>query len=107
MRYIISENRLYDIFEKYVDSQYGLVWVKRLNQFNLPNGDPFGTIFDGDPFGTIFEKHFYYADTTDKYLLRSMFGDNADKLMFTYIRKRFPNVRITGAEDYGLDEDKF
>ena len=107
MRYVITESRLYDIFEKYVDSQYGLVWVKRLNQFNLPNGEPFGNIFDGDPFGTIFEKHFYYADTTDKYLLRSMFGDNADKLMFAYIRKKFPNVRITGAEDYGLDEDKF
>ena len=98
MRYIISESRLYDIFEKYVDSQYGLVWVKRLNQFNLPNGEPFGNIF---------EKHFYYEDPADKNLLRSMFGDNADKLMFAYIRKRFPNVRITGAEDYGLDEDKF
>ena len=98
MKYIISESRLDDIFEKYIDSQYGLVWVKRLNQFNLP---------DGEPFGNIFEKHFYYADTADKYLLRSMFGDNADELMFAYIRKRFPNVRITGAEDYGLDEDKF
>ena len=95
MKYIISESRLYDIFEKYVDSQYGLVWVKRLNQFNLP---------DGEPFGNIFEKHFYYED---KNLLRSMFGDKADELMFAYIRKRFPNVRITGAENYGLDEDKF
>jgi hypothetical protein len=36
-----------------------------------------------------------------------MFGDKADELMFAYIRKRFPNVRITGAENYGLDEDKF
>ena len=93
MKYIISENRLDDIFGKYIDSQYGLVWVKRLNQFNLP---------DGEPFGNIFEKHFYYEDPADKNLLRSMFGNNADKLMFNYIRKRFPNVRITGAEDYGL-----
>ena len=28
--------------------------------------------------------------------------DDELKLMFAYIRKRFPNVRITGAEDYGL-----
>ena len=93
MRYIITESRLDDIFGKYIDSQYGLVWDKRLKQFDLPNGEPFGNIF---------EKHFYYEDNRDKNLLRSMFGDNADKLMFAYIRKKFPNVRITGAEDYGL-----
>ena len=93
MKYIISESRLEDIFEKYIDSQYGLVWDKHLKQFNLPNGDLFGDIF---------EKHFYFEDTTDKSILRSMFGDNVDKLMFDYIRKRFPNVKINGVEDYGL-----
>ena len=98
MRYIITESRLEDIFEKYIDSQYGLVWDKYLKQFDLPNGEPFGNIF---------EKHFYYEDNRDKNLLRSMFGDNADKLMFNYIRKRFPKVKINGVGDYGLDEDKF
>lgn len=93
MKYIISESRLEDIFEKYIDSQYDLVWDKRLKQFNLPNGDLFGDIF---------EKHFYFEDTTDKSILRSMFGDNVDKLMFDYIRKRFPKVKINGVENYGL-----
>lgn len=93
MKYIISESRLEDIFEKYIDSQYGLVWDKHLKQFNLPNGDLFGDIF---------EKHFYFEDTTDKSILRSMFGDNVDKLMFDYIRKRFPKVKINGVENYGL-----
>jgi hypothetical protein len=93
MKYIISESRLEDIFEKYIDSQYDLVWDKHLRQFDLPNGEPFGNIF---------EKHFYFEDTTDKHTLRSMFGDKADELMFAYIRKRFPKVRINGVEDYGL-----
>lgn len=93
MKYIISESRLDDVFEKYIDSQYDLVWDKRLKQFNLPNGDLFGDIF---------EKHFYFEDTTDKSILRSMFGDNVDKLMFDYIRKRFPKVKINGVENYGL-----
>jgi hypothetical protein len=93
MKYIISESRLEDVFEKYIDSQYGLVWNKRLKQFDLP---------DGELFGDIFEKHFYFEDSKDVHLLRSMFGDNADKLMFDYIRKRFPNVKITGVENYGL-----
>ena len=93
MKYIISESRLDDIFEKYIDSQYGLVWDKHLKQFDLPNGEVFGNIF---------EKHFYYEDTSDKNLLRSMFGDKADELMFAYIRKRFPKVRINGVENYGL-----
>lgn len=98
MKYIITESRLDDIFGKYMDSNFDLKYNPTTKVFWWGNGEPFGNIF---------EKHFYYADTTDKYLLRSMFGDNADKLMFAYIRKRFPNVRITGAEDYGLDEDKF
>jgi hypothetical protein len=86
MKYIISEGRLDDIFDKFVDSQYGLVYNKRIKEFNLPNGKPFANIFD---------KHFYYENDADKYLLRSMFGNNADKLMLDYIRKRFPNVKIT------------
>ena len=98
MRYIITESRLEDIFEKYIDSQYGLVWDKYLKQFDLPNGEVFGNIF---------EKHFYYEDPSDEYLLRTMFGDKADELMFAYIRKRFPKVKINGVGDYGLDEDKF
>jgi len=82
MKYIISESRLDDIFEKYVD-RYGLVYNKRLREFNLPNGEPFGNIF---------EKHFYYENTTDKNLLRSMFGSNADKLMLYYIRGFFMSI---------------
>ncbi len=91
MKYIISEGRLDDIFEKFVDSQYGLVYNKRIKEFNLPNGKRFGIIFN---------KHFYYENDADKYLLRSMFGNNADKLMLDYIRKRFPNVKITAVELY-------
>ena len=91
MKYIISKSRLDDIFEKYIDSQYGLVYNKRLKSFETR---------DGEDFGSVFEKHFYYSDTTDKYLLRSMFGNNADKLMLDYIRKRFPNVKITAVELY-------
>ena len=96
MKYIISESRLDDLFEKYIDSQYGLVLInyrldKRLKSFETR---------DGEDFGSVFEKHFYYEDTTDKYLLRSMFGNNADKLMFDYIRRRFPKVKIICVENY-------
>ena len=91
MKYIISEGRLDDIFEKFVDSQYGLVYNKRLKQFETS---------DGEDFGSVFEKHFYYSDTTDRSLLKSMFGDNDDKLMFDYIRRRFPKVKIVCVENY-------
>ena len=91
MKYIISESRLDDLFEKYIDSQYGLVYNKRLKSFETR---------DGEDFGSVFEKHFYYSDTTDRSLLKSMFGDNDDKLMFDYIRRRFPKVKIICVENY-------
>jgi hypothetical protein len=97
MKYIISESRLDDIFEKYMD-RYGLVLInypddKRLKSFETR---------DGEDFGDVFEKVFTYSDTTDKNLLRSMFGDNADKLMFDYIRRRFPKVKIIAVENYWI-----
>ena len=98
MKYIISEGRLEDLFEKYIDSQYGLVLInypldKRLKSFETR---------DGEDFGSVFEKHFYYSDTTDRSLLKSMFGDNVDKLMFDYIRRRFPKVKIIAVENYWI-----
>jgi hypothetical protein len=93
MKYIISEGRLEDIFEKYIDSQYGLVFDKRLKSFETR---------DGEDFGDVFEKVFYYSDTIDKGILKSMFGDNADKLMFDYIRRRFPKVKIIAVENYWI-----
>ena len=93
MKYIIRESRLEDIFEKYIDSQYGLVFDKRLKSFETR---------DGEDFGDVFEKVFYYSDTIDKGILKSMFGDNADKLMFDYIRRRFPKVKIIAVENYWI-----
>ena len=98
MKYIIRESRLEDLFEKYIDSQYGLVLInypldKRLKSFETR---------DGEDFGDVFEKVFYYSDTIDKGILKSMFGDNADKLMFDYIRRRFPKVKIIAVENYWI-----
>ena len=98
MKYIISEGRLEDLFEKYIDSQYGLVLInypldKRLKSFETR---------DGEDFGDVYEKVFYYSDTIYRNLLESMFGDNADKLMFDYIRRRFPKVKIIAVENYWI-----
>jgi hypothetical protein len=93
MKYIIRESRLDDLFEKYIDSQYGLVFDKRLKSFETR---------DGEDFGDVFEKVFYYSDTIDRGILDSMFGDNADKLMFDYIRRRFPKVKIVAVENYWI-----
>jgi hypothetical protein len=97
MKYIIRESRLDDLFEKYIDSQYGLVLInffdKRLKSFKTR---------DGEDFGDVFEKVFYYSDTIDRGILDSMFGDNADKLMFDYIRRRFPKVKIVAVENYWI-----
>jgi hypothetical protein len=98
MKYIISESRLDDLFEKFIDSQYGLVLInypldKRLKSFETR---------DGEDFGDVFEKHFYYSDNKDRNLLETMFGDNSEKLMFDYIRRRFPKVKIIAVENYWI-----
>jgi hypothetical protein len=71
-----------------------LVYNKRLKQFETS---------DGEDFGDVFEKHFYYSDTTDRNLLETMFGDTSEKLMFDYIRRRFPKVKIVCVENYYED----
>jgi hypothetical protein len=94
MKYIISESRLEEIFEKYVDSQYGLVYDKDKDYFRLRDGSSFAS------YSRYSDKNFYYHDWSDRDLLKSMFGENSNKLMLNYLRKRFPKLKINGIEGY-------
>ena len=89
MRYIINESRLYDIFEKYMESTYDLHYYYATREFRVK--ERLGNIF-----GDFWEDRFFYAYESDEEYLKAMFGDDTNKLLLTYLRKKFPNVGIRG-----------
>lgn len=90
MKYIINETRLEDIFEKYMDTQYGLTYNPKELQFKTESGEIFGDLWE--------DNRFYFAYFSYPRLLRSMFGGSMYKLMLNYLRKRFPKLVIDGIE---------
>ena len=89
MRYIITESRLYDIFEKYMESTYDLHYFSFTREFRVKE-------ILGNIFGDLWEQRFFYAYQSEEALLKAMFGDDTNKLLLTYLRKKFPEVGIRG-----------
>jgi len=87
MKYIISENRLQNIFDIFMDSQYGLTYNPKNREFRTERGSIFGDFW---------EQRFLYAYLSDEGYLKAMFGDDVNKLLLTYLRKKFPEVGIRG-----------
>ena len=91
MRYIITESRLYDIFEKYMESTYDLYYYSDTREFRMK--ERLGRIF-----GDLWEQRFYYGNSLEENLLKAMFGDATNKLLLNYLRRKFPEVEIEGVE---------
>ena len=89
MRYIIRESRLDEIFERYMESTYDLHYYYATREFRVK--ERLGNIF-----GDFWEDRFFYGNSLEENLLKAMFGDDTNKLLLTYLRKKFPNVGIRG-----------
>jgi hypothetical protein len=89
MRYIITESRLQDIFDRYMESTYDLNFYYATREFRVK--ERLGKIF-----GDFWEQRFFYAYESDENLLKVMFGDGTNKLLLNYLRRKFPNVGIRG-----------
>ena len=89
MKYIISESRLDDIFEKYMDSNFDLKYNPTTKEFRSRVGEPFGDLIKG---------RFYYGSYSMEYFLNVMFGDITNDLLDDYLRKRFPDIGLRGVE---------
>ena len=50
----------------------------------------------GPLFGDSWEQRFFYSYQSDEVMLKAMFGDDTNKLLLTYLRKKFPEVGIRG-----------
>ena len=89
MRYIITESRLQEIFDKYMESIYDLRYYSEAREFRVK-------VRWGEIFGDLWEQRFYYAYRSDEELLKGMFGNVTNKLLLSYLRKKFPEVGIRG-----------
>ena len=89
MKYIIRESRLQDIFDRYMESTYDLRYYGFTREFRMK--EMLGKIF-----GDFWEQRFFYAYESEEALLKAMFGDDTNKLLLTYLRKKFPEVGIRG-----------
>ena len=90
MKFIIQESKLYGVFKKYMDSQYDLRYIDEGGKFVDKYGDMFGYIFDD---------HFYYISAKRQNELYSLFGwGTSNELLFYYLQKRFPDMKIDGVE---------
>ena len=91
MRYIITENRLQDIFDRYMESTYDLNFYYATREFRVK--ERLGKIF-----GDLWENRFYYGNSSEENSLKTMFGDGTNKLLLNYLRRKFPNIEINGVE---------
>jgi len=89
MKYIISEGRLEDLFEKYMNSNFDLKYNPKTHEFRSRVGESFGDLIKG---------RFYYGSYSTEYYLNVMFGDITNDLLDDYLRKRFPDIGIKGVE---------
>ena len=89
MKYIISESRLQDIFDRYMELTYDLRYYSEAREFRVK-------VRWGNIFGDLWEQRFFYAYESEEDLLKSMFGEDVNKLLLTYLRNKFPEVGIRG-----------
>lgn len=85
MKYIISENRLSEVFRKFMDSQYDLT-MDRITRQLISN--------DGEIFGDVVRGHFYYYDGGTEFYLTQMFGKDVNRLLINYLRNKFPGLDV-------------
>lgn len=90
MKLIISEDKLYNVFVKYMDSQMDLSYNIRSREFIDKYNQAFGWLN-----GTIF----MYGDLYEQIKLEDFFGSKTNKMLLNYLRDRFPDTPIHSIEN--------
>jgi hypothetical protein len=102
MKYIITEDRLSNIFKSYMDSLYGLRYDEK--DIDTMGGIRYQYIRDkrGNIFGPAIETRkgtqFFFSDESMWDTMIGMFGEHAYDLFLNYLRQEFPSLNI---EDIG------
>jgi hypothetical protein len=89
MKIIITENRLDNVFMKYMDLQHDLSYNIKTREFIDIYNNIFGYVINGI---------FYYNDLSTELNLEGFFGNKTNKMLKTYLRDRFPDTPIYSIE---------
>jgi hypothetical protein len=96
MKYIIKENRLIEIFNSYMDSEYDLSYDEKDNE--RMGGIHYDYIRDysGEIFGTVVSHQFYFVNDSMEDVFYGIFGEHSYQLMIEYLNRKFPSLNIQG-----------
>lgn len=89
MKLIITENKLYNVFVKFMDTQMDLSYNIRSREFIDKDNKPFGWLK-----GTVF----MYGELSDQTNLEGLFGHKTNRMLLSYLRDRFPDAPINFIE---------
>ena len=93
MKLIITEDKLYKTFSKFMDKYFDLT-------YHIIKGTIMGIKMteyefidkDGGIFGKAFENGSFVCSNNKHLMIKSFFGDNTDELLFIYLNDNFGNV---------------
>jgi hypothetical protein len=89
MYYKFDQDRILNFFDRYMDIHYDLSYDHSTREFK--------TKFD-KVYGYIMDRIFYYSDYEIELEMNQIFGENANEMLYDYLIKRFPNLKIHGIE---------
>jgi len=89
MKVVITEDKLYNVFVKYMDSQMDLSYNIRSREFIDKYNKPFGWLK-----GPVF----MYGELSDQRNLEDLFGNKTSRMLLSYLRDRFPDAPINFIE---------
>jgi hypothetical protein len=96
MKLIITEDKLYKTFTKFMDNYFGLTYdaVKK-KYYDVDAIEYIFTTKDGDRFGSAFENQTFTYNYDRYIIIDSFFGDKTDELLLQYLNDKFgDSVRI-------------
>ena len=96
MKYIITEDRLQNVFNRFIKTIYeDIIYNSATKEFiSTKDGDVLGYVL----YPRFGDGHFFYADYSIERYINLMFGDRTNELLMTYLNSNFPGVNIKGIE---------
>ena len=98
MKYLITENRLQNIFSKYIKDVYGDLSIDIFDGISYVNSDGEKEIFGYVEYNRNEGKftYYFYFKGSDKYVrtFESMFGNQWDDFLLKHIQEMFPQYNI-------------
>jgi hypothetical protein len=93
MKLIITEDKLYKTFSKFMDKYFDLTYhIIRGTIMGIKMTEYEFIDKDGGIFGKAFENGSFVCSNNKHLMIKSFFGDNTDELLFIYLNDKFGNV---------------